>query len=204
MCSTQRWSTSSRKIEKAFLGRSDGSESCVTSKKNTHLNFFKKHKCSTVSAPLVNIGQKSLTLWHLSKAWRVSCNKLTTSSGERKVSPWVSMLGPSGRLVRCLIRSFRSWILLQKTKLKLCFFDQLIFSLCKIKCAKVWPASTHWPFLVILRVVVSLQNHGTSSAKVFSLHVNVTFQVWRKNALNQLGEERMLVWAQVELCELCG
>lgn len=52
-----------------------------------------------------------LTLWHLSKAWRVSCSRLTTSSGDRKVSPWVSMLGPRGRLVRCLIRSFSSWIL---------------------------------------------------------------------------------------------
>lgn len=29
MCSTHKCSTSSRKIEKAFLGRSEGSESCV-------------------------------------------------------------------------------------------------------------------------------------------------------------------------------
>lgn len=34
MCSTHRCSTNSRKIEKAFLGRSEGSESCVTANKN--------------------------------------------------------------------------------------------------------------------------------------------------------------------------
>lgn len=52
-----------------------------------------------------------LTLWHLSKACRVSCSRLTTNSGDRNVSPWVSILGPSGRFVRCLILSFSSWIL---------------------------------------------------------------------------------------------
>lgn len=52
-----------------------------------------------------------LTLWHLSNAWRVSCSRLTTNSGDRKVSPWVSMMGPRERLVRCLIRSFSSWML---------------------------------------------------------------------------------------------
>lgn len=56
-----------------------------------------------------------LTLRHLSKAWRVSCNRLTTNSGDRKVSPWVSMTGPRDRLVRCLIRSFSSWMLERHT-----------------------------------------------------------------------------------------
>lgn len=57
---------------------------------------------------------------------------------------------------------------------------------------------------MILGVVVALQDHGTSSAKVFPLHVDVAFQVWGEDALYQLGEERVFVWAQVELRQLGG
>lgn len=117
MCSTQRWSTSNRKIEKAFLGRSEGSESCVTSnrKKRKQIKPFQPSRIFPLKLLLSKLLFRILTLWHLSKAWRVSCSRLTTSSGDRKVSPCVSMIGPRGRLVRCLIRSFSSWILQKDT-----------------------------------------------------------------------------------------
>lgn len=53
MCSTQRWSTSSRKIEKAFLGRSEGSESCVKRirKKGEHIKLFQPSRIFSLKLP---------------------------------------------------------------------------------------------------------------------------------------------------------
>lgn len=112
MCSTQRCSTSSKKIEKAFFGRSEGSESW---KRKISNHFSPVGFYFLLKLLFSKLLYTSLTLWHLSKAWRVSCNRLTTNSGDRKVSPWVSMTGPRDRLVRCLIRSFSSWILERHT-----------------------------------------------------------------------------------------
>lgn len=176
MCSTQRCSTSSKKIEKAFFGRSEGSESW----KRKILNTF-----SPVGFYILNCSSESLFIQ--SSPCGISQRHGGSPAADWQLTP---VTGRSPRGCRWPGRG-TGWcaVWYVPSALGYCRDTQIILlshsnlSFCENSYINIWPASANRAFLVILGVIVALQYHGASVTQIFFLHVNITFQVRGKDVL---------------------
>jgi len=60
------------------------------------------------------------------------------------------------------------------------------------------PSGANGPLLVVFGIIITLQNHSTSTFQITNFHLNVILQVGNENGFDKLRQESLLISTQVK------